>query len=77
MLFEYIQGQPEDILDKEELEIGKTYKGYCRNTEEAVWNGEAFEYTNWFFNKKFIDIIEHPADCKENLDVFMPLRKLN
>lgn len=69
-------GKPEDILDKDELVVGKTYRGRCRNADEAVWNGQVFEYQRNKFGHIFTETIQHPEDfC--GFDVFMPSRKLN
>lgn len=77
MLFEYTKGHPQDILDKSELVVGKTYKGICRSTDEATWNGTEFEYehTEWY-GDTFTKTLPHPEDDK-SYDVFLPLREMN
>lgn len=77
MMYAYTSNRkPEDILDKEELVIGQTYKGYCRNATEAVWTGKNFEYDRQKFDFKYKDHCNHPSD-DIGFDVFMPLRRLN
>lgn len=77
MIFTYPgREKPQDILDKSELVVGKTYHGYCRNAEKAVWNGRVFEYERIKFGQTYMDSVEHPEDdC--GYDLFMPLRSKN
>lgn len=75
MIFNYY-GNDKDILDKDELVVGRTYKGLCRNATEAVWNGQRFEYTRHKFGDSFTEQINHPEDFN-GYDVFLPLRKVN
>lgn len=77
MIFNYY-GNDKDILDKDELVVGQTYKGLCRNASEAVWLGEGygFEYTRHKFGDSYKERIPHPADFN-GFDVFLPLRKSN
>ncbi len=77
MMFSYHRnGKEEDILDKDELVVGQTYKGRCRNATEAVWLGDKFEYIREKFGHQYPETINHPAD-DNGFDVFMPLRSLN
>lgn len=75
MIFSYY-GHDKDILDKDELVVGQTYKGLCRNATEAVWDGERFEYTRYKFGDSFKEKIRHPEDFN-GYDVFLPLRRAN
>lgn len=75
MIFNYY-GYDKDILDKDELVVGQTYKGLCRNATEAIWNGERFEYTRCKFGACYTETINHPEDF-QGYDVFLPLRKAN
>lgn len=77
MMFTYPgRSKPQDILDKDELIVGKEYRGHCRNADRAVWTGKNFEYERSKFGDVYKDHVVHPADdC--GFDVFMPLRSLN
>lgn len=77
MMFSYHRnGREEDILDKDELVIGKTYRGRCRNASSAVWTGTGFEYLRHKFDFEYKESIPHPED-DAGFDVFMPLRSMN
>lgn len=60
-------------IPKSELVIGHTYIGSCRNSNEAKWNGEDFEYTRYKFGTSFIDHINHFED-DDGYDLFVPLK---
>ena len=60
-------------ISKEQLKIGTTYFGICRNTNQAKWNSSKFEYERYKFGKYYIDIISHFQDEKY-YDVFIPLK---
>ncbi|ANJ65197.1 hypothetical protein FROZEN_68 [Erwinia phage vB_EamP_Frozen] len=56
-------------IPKEELIVGKRYKGRCRNATEAVWDGKQFEYTRSKFGHTFQEKIYCPED-DDVYDVF-------
>ena len=60
-------------IPKEKLEIGKTYLGSCRNSEEATWLGNCFEYTREKFGIKFPEKINHFED-DNGYDLFIPIK---
>ena len=59
----------------DQLEIGKKYKGTCRNTSEAIWNGKEFEYERYKWGMSYIDTIHHFQD-DDGYDVFVPIEKI-
>lgn len=63
-------------IQKSELEIGRMYKGVCRNAEVAVWDGEKFWYDRHKFGSTFKESIIHYED-DEGCDVFVPFEKVN
>ena len=56
-----------------ELEIGKTYIGFCRNASEAVWDGDRFVYQRFKWGTTFPDTINHFQN-DDGYDVFVPVR---
>lgn len=56
-----------------ELEIGKTYIGFCRNASEAVWQGDRFVYQRFKWGTTFPDTINHFQN-DDGYDVFVPVR---
>lgn len=62
-------------IPKSELEIGVTYKGYCRNASKAVWTGKDFEYDRYKFGDTFKERINHFED-DNGLDLFVPYEKI-
>ncbi len=62
-------------IPKKDLVIGERYGGICRNTSEAVWNGNEFEYKRFdpgfFF---YTDTINHYED-DDGCDVFVPFER--
>lgn len=62
-------------IPKSKLEVGKTYKGYCRNADEAIWNGKKFEYIREKFGFKYTEVINHFED-DNGLDLFVPYKEL-
>ena len=56
-----------------ELEIGKTYIGFCRNASEAVWQGDKFVYQRFKWGTTFPDTINHFQN-DDGYDVFVPVR---
>ena len=63
-------------IPKEELEVGATYLGDCRNAHEAVWkeNGR-FEYMRTKFGYTYPEEINHFQD-DDGYDVFTPIKKI-
>ena len=61
-------------IPKKDLVIGKTYIGSCRNSGEAVWLGEQFEYDRYKFGFIFKEKINHFED-DNGYDLFVPLRE--
>lgn len=61
-------------IAKKDLVIGKTYVGSCRNTEEATWLGEYFEYNRTKFGTVFKEKINHFED-DNGFDLFVPLKE--
>ena len=58
-------------LSKEDLIVGREYRGMCRNTVFATWNGKQFEYKRHKFGKNFKEKINHFED-DNGYDVFVP-----
>ena len=61
-------------IPKEELVVGKTYVGSCRNASEAVWNGNGFTYMRTKFGNTYLEDINHFED-DDGYDVFIPIRE--
>lgn len=59
-------------IPKSELVTGNTYRGICRNAEEAVWKGEVFEYIRYKWNNRFPEEINHYED-DNGYDLFVPI----
>ena len=60
-------------IPKEELIVGETYIGNCRNASEAVWNGEKFTYMRTKFGNTYAEDISHFQD-DDGYDVFVPIK---
>lgn len=67
----------EDVhpIPKNELVVGKTYKGNCRHSETAVWDGNFFWYDRYKFGSTFRESINHYED-DDGYDVFVPFETL-
>lgn len=63
-------------IPKEELIVGETYIGDCRNASEAVWNGETFTYMRTKFGTTYPEDINHFQD-DDGYDVFVPIKLKN
>ena len=63
-------------IPKNKLVVGKTYIGACRNTTEAKWNGEEFEYKRYKLGDWFDDTINHFEDFT-TYDIFIPIEEVN
>lgn len=63
----------EDVhpIPKDELVVGQTYKGNCRNSETAVWDGNVFWYDRYKFGSTYREDINHYED-DDGYDVFVP-----
>ena len=61
-------------IPKCKLIVGETYIGNCRNSDEAIWNGEQFEYKRYKFGTFYTDKINHFED-DDGYDVFVPIKK--
>lgn len=59
-------------IPKSELIVGRTYKGFCRNASEAVWDGERFTYQRTKFGCTFPEKINHFED-DNGYDLFTPV----
>lgn len=63
-------------IPKDKLEIGATYKGKCRNSIMATWDGDMFEYPREKFGHKYTEKINCFEDYTD-YDVFVPFEKIN
>lgn len=59
-------------IPRNKLIVDKKYKGYCRNTNEATWNGKEFVYDRYKFGSTFKDTINHYED-DDGYDLFIPI----
>ena len=64
---------PEDVkpIKKEDLVIGHSYKGFCRNAHVAVWDGKVFWYDRYKFGDTYKEDINHFED-DDGYDLFLP-----
>lgn len=62
-------------IPKSELEVGKEYKGECRNASKATWDGEKFWYERYKFGRTFNESINHYED-DDGYDVFVPIKEI-
>ncbi len=62
-------------IPKENLEIGKLYKGTCRNANVAMWIGDKFKYERTKYNFTYNETINHFQD-DDGHDLFVPLFKI-
>ena len=60
-------------IPKSELEVGKSYRGECRNSDVAVWDGRVFWYDRYKFGSTFKESINHDED-DDGYDVFVPFK---
>ena len=61
-------------IPKDKLVKGKAYIGTCRNTTEAIWLGDKFEYIRYKFGYTYPEKINHFQDA-DDCDVFVPLKE--
>ncbi len=59
------------MIRKEDLVTGKYYKGNCRNTSVAKWNGSKFDYMRYKWGSYYKDSLCYPTD-EDHFDVFIP-----
>ena len=59
-------------IPKKDLIKGKEYKGSCRNSSKATWDGEYFWYPRDKFGYKYQEKINHFQD-DDGYDVFIPI----
>lgn len=64
------------MIRKEDLIIGASYEGKCRNASEAVWYGNRFVYKRTKFGFVYDDEIKYPTD-ELYYDVFIPWKLLD
>ena len=60
-------------IPKEDLVVGKTYVGSCRNAYEAIWNGKKFTYMRTKFGYTYPEEINHFQD-DDGYDLFVPIK---
>jgi hypothetical protein len=60
-------------LPLHEMEVGKTYIGTCRNSSEAVWQGDHFIYQRYKWGSTFPEKINHFQN-DDGYDVFVPIK---
>lgn len=58
-------------IAKNDLIVGKSYTGICRNANIAKWNGKKFEYQRTKFGSTFTETVNHFED-DNGYDVFVP-----
>lgn len=63
-------------IPRKDLIVGKRYKGYCRNADEATWNGTEFVYVRHKFDSMFEENVKHFED-DDGYDVFVPYRVID
>ena len=64
------------MIPKNEMRVGD-YKGFCRNSSVAYWNGSTFQYMRCKFGDWFIEEIEHFEDVKnKGTDGFIPIEAI-
>lgn len=62
-------------IPKSKLIVGNKYIGNCRNTDEAVWLGDKFEYTRYKFGVYYKETINHFED-DNGFDLFVPIKEV-
>ena len=55
------------------MNIGETYIGFCRNSSEAIWQGDHFIYQRTKFGITFPEKINHFQN-DNGFDVFVPIK---
>lgn len=59
-------------IPKEQLKVGATYFGTCRNSSVATWNGKKFVYERNKWGQTYDEEINHFQD-DDGYDVFVPI----
>ena len=59
------------MIRKEDLVVGKYYKGNFRNASVAKWNGSKFEYMRYKCGSYYKDSLCYPTD-EDHFDAFIP-----
>ena len=62
-------------IPKDQLEIGATYIGDCRNASKAIWDGNQFIYMRTKFNHTYEETINHFQE-DDGYDLFVPIKKI-
>lgn len=65
------------MIPKKDMVPGMYYKGICRGTYVAYWNGKNFNHLAWNFGVPCVDVIEHFEDVTGNTDGFIPVEEVN
>lgn len=60
------------VLRKEQLIMGKSYYGSCRNANIAKWDGSKFIYNRTKFGSTYEESINHLSD-DDGYDLFIPI----
>lgn len=61
------------MIPKKDMVTGTYYKGFCRNTYVALWDGKQFIHIRNKFGY-FVETIEHFEDVKDKgIDGFVPV----
>lgn len=60
-------------IPKDQLVVGETYIGDCRNANEAVWDGKIFTYMRTKLGHTYPEAINHFQD-DDGYDVFVPIK---
>lgn len=63
-------------IPRDKLVKGARYRGVCRNSDEATWDGDQFIYTRWKWGSSYVEHISHFED-EMYYDVFVPLEMLS
>lgn len=65
------------MIPKADMKPGTYYKGFCRNSYVALWDGTKFIYLRNKFGY-YMDTIEHFEDVKDRgVDGFVPIEEIN
>lgn len=59
------------MIRKEDLVVGKYYKGNFRNASVAKWDGSKFEYMRYKRGSCYKDSLCYPTD-EDHFDIFIP-----
>lgn len=62
-------------IPKDQLKVGQWYKGDCRNSRKAKWDGEKFVYERYKWGSTYWDDIDH-FDSDTCYDVFIPFEEI-